>query len=382
MESSHKHPSSHSSPSSSKPLKNNAKSTKNTKNAQESARVLQSDATGFTSVEAKRSSALISGSAQRRRVSDSVERHPYLEAAAAVSQSLSLDSQTQIADRSSQFADRSSLRRMDKIPDRRLDLRIDPATHTSAVASGADIAQQALHMSHSHKPHSDGSHHHSHHPHTDITTTSHTSQQHQQQQHKPVSDQSLTHSVTSQQQIMTSQQLLSSQQQLLASQQHTLMTSHLTPDAVESWLNQHPEFAQNYFSRRATRTMVDDWLINHHKSTSPDSIRSDVSTRSSDVRSDVSASSSGANTPARKISAQEFERDGQILKPMVSTVDGQVGDWYFIYLFLKWLIQKEFIKKVKTLGNLEEKSRLAKQNSNFQRQNSGTLEKLPRQNSR
>ena len=35
-----------------------------------------------------------------------------------------------------------------------------------------------------------------------------------------------------------------------------------------------------------------------------------------------SKTSSGANTPVRKISAQEFERGGQILKPMVSTVDG------------------------------------------------------------
>ncbi len=35
-----------------------------------------------------------------------------------------------------------------------------------------------------------------------------------------------------------------------------------------------------------------------------------------------SRTSSGANTPVRKISAQEFERGGQVLKPMVSTVDG------------------------------------------------------------
>ena len=89
----------------------------------------------------------------------------------------------------------------------------------------------------------------------------------------------------------------------------------MTTECVETWLDMHPEFVAHYFTRRATKTMVDDWLqANTQCRSSPEAARSDFS----------SNGSGGTNTPVRKISAQEFEKDGQILKSMISTVDGQV----------------------------------------------------------
>ena len=91
---------------------------------------------------------------------------------------------------------------------------------------------------------------------------------------------------------------------------------NMTTECVETWLDMHPEFVAHYFTRRATRTMVDDWLqANTQCRSSPEAT----------ARGDLSSSGgSGNNTPVRKISAQEFEKDGQCLKSMISTVDGQV----------------------------------------------------------
>ncbi len=33
------------------------------------------------------------------------------------------------------------------------------------------------------------------------------------------------------------------------------------PRAVEDWLDAHPEFVHDYFSRKASRSLVDAWLI-------------------------------------------------------------------------------------------------------------------------
>ena len=95
---------------------------------------------------------------------------------------------------------------------------------------------------------------------------------------------------------------------------------------MEQWLDEHPDFVHDYFARKATRSMVDGWLIAHALSQSTSSPSSGVGMLQSDSGSSGSSNSkhsSGANTPVRKISAQEFEKGGQILKPMVSTVDGQ-----------------------------------------------------------
>ncbi|XP_031627073.1 dual 3',5'-cyclic-AMP and -GMP phosphodiesterase 11-like isoform X2 [Contarinia nasturtii] len=87
---------------------------------------------------------------------------------------------------------------------------------------------------------------------------------------------------------------------------------------VESWLDENPEFVQDYFIRKATRQLVDTWLISHANSGSteiPSPIHGNAPNNSS------SRASSGATTPVRKISAHEFERGG-LLKPIVNTIDG------------------------------------------------------------
>lgn len=93
-------------------------------------------------------------------------------------------------------------------------------------------------------------------------------------------------------------------------------------DRVERWLDEHPEFVHDYFARKARRSMVDGWLIAHALSHSGlgAGVAGDTLSTSSNTSSN-SKPSSGANTPVRKISAQEFEKGG-LLRPIISTVDG------------------------------------------------------------
>ncbi|XP_068618143.1 dual 3',5'-cyclic-AMP and -GMP phosphodiesterase 11 isoform X3 [Battus philenor] len=79
---------------------------------------------------------------------------------------------------------------------------------------------------------------------------------------------------------------------------------------TEAWLDENQDFVHDYFLRKATRQVVDAWLVSH--ATPP----------SAELASPSRAGSgSGATTPVRKISAHEFERGG-LLKPLVTTVDG------------------------------------------------------------
>ncbi|RUS86748.1 hypothetical protein EGW08_005471 [Elysia chlorotica] len=82
-------------------------------------------------------------------------------------------------------------------------------------------------------------------------------------------------------------------------------------DTMERWLDEHPEFVHDYFARKAHKSMVDGWLLAHALAGAENLSTSSASSKAS----------SGANTPVRKISAQDFERGG-ILNPIVSTVDG------------------------------------------------------------
>ncbi|XP_065207520.1 dual 3',5'-cyclic-AMP and -GMP phosphodiesterase 11-like isoform X2 [Planococcus citri] len=92
---------------------------------------------------------------------------------------------------------------------------------------------------------------------------------------------------------------------------------------MEAWLDEHPDFTHDYFIRKATRQVVDAWLVSH---AAPSSLSSNSS---QDIGSPTypnanytnTKSSSGATTPVRKISAHEFERGG-LLKPIVTTIDG------------------------------------------------------------
>ncbi|XP_055875017.1 dual 3',5'-cyclic-AMP and -GMP phosphodiesterase 11-like isoform X2 [Biomphalaria glabrata] len=84
-------------------------------------------------------------------------------------------------------------------------------------------------------------------------------------------------------------------------------------EAMERWLDDHPAFLHAYFARKGRESLVNAWLISH--------ALSGVDNLSTPSAESTSGTSSGANTPVRKISAQEFERGG-ILNPMVNTVDG------------------------------------------------------------
>ena len=90
---------------------------------------------------------------------------------------------------------------------------------------------------------------------------------------------------------------------------------------MEHWLDDHPDFVHEYFVRKAKRSMVDEWLITHTFGQAGGTHLPSQQNQSESSGSN-SKTSSGNNTPVRKISAQEFERSGQILRPILSTVDG------------------------------------------------------------
>ncbi|XP_029158686.1 dual 3',5'-cyclic-AMP and -GMP phosphodiesterase 11-like isoform X1 [Nylanderia fulva] len=95
---------------------------------------------------------------------------------------------------------------------------------------------------------------------------------------------------------------------------------------MEAWLDEHPDFVNDYFLRKVTRQTVDMWLVSHATPTSSSSSCMELSSpthaagNSSSGRGGGGAGS-GATTPVRKISAHEFERGG-LLKPIVNTIDG------------------------------------------------------------
>nr|XP_040238527.2 dual 3',5'-cyclic-AMP and -GMP phosphodiesterase 11-like isoform X5 [Anopheles coluzzii] len=89
---------------------------------------------------------------------------------------------------------------------------------------------------------------------------------------------------------------------------------------MESWLDENPEFMQDYFIRKATRNMVDGWLVSHATPVTTAANSVDSPTHGTNQPSS-SRGGSGATTPVRKISAHEFERGG-LLKPIVNTIDG------------------------------------------------------------
>ncbi|XP_023708360.1 dual 3',5'-cyclic-AMP and -GMP phosphodiesterase 11 isoform X1 [Cryptotermes secundus] len=108
---------------------------------------------------------------------------------------------------------------------------------------------------------------------------------------------------------------------------------------MEAWLDEHPDFVQDYFLRKATRQVVDTWLVSHATPTSANtgscvsppvadlsspSHQANPAPTSGSLPASTAPSSragSGATTPVRKISAHEFERGG-LLKPIVNTIDG------------------------------------------------------------
>lgn len=85
-----------------------------------------------------------------------------------------------------------------------------------------------------------------------------------------------------------------------------------------------PFYIVVFYFRKATRQVVDDWVVAHAASNSmnpPNSSQDLSSPTYAGGNYPQAKSSSGATTPVRKISAHEFERGG-LLKPIVTTIDG------------------------------------------------------------
>nr|CAD7573820.1 unnamed protein product [Timema californicum] len=93
---------------------------------------------------------------------------------------------------------------------------------------------------------------------------------------------------------------------------------------MEAWLDEHQDFVQDYFLRKATRQVVDMWLVSHATPSCqevPSPCHPNFPSAPICTTSAASRGGSGATTPVRKISAHEFERGG-LLKPIVNTIDG------------------------------------------------------------
>ena len=112
---------------------------------------------------------------------------------------------------------------------------------------------------------------------------------------------------------------------------------------MEAFLDENPDFFKDYLIRKASRHMIDSWLVahslppgqsgsssphtryGHHPQPASHSTNITTTTHLSPYSRSLSTGSrstgSGGATPVRKISAQEFEKGG-LTKPWVTTVDG------------------------------------------------------------
>lgn len=75
---------------------------------------------------------------------------------------------------------------------------------------------------------------------------------------------------------------------------------------IEDWLDNHPDFVENYFLRKANRRLVDKWIQKHATTTH-------ISPSDSLDKQDIAL-------PIRKISSQQFETISGDLQPMVSSI--------------------------------------------------------------
>lgn len=73
---------------------------------------------------------------------------------------------------------------------------------------------------------------------------------------------------------------------------------------MEAWLDEHQEFAQEYFIRKATRNVVDAWLVVHATPAalaSSDIMALGSPSHVSQQQSSASRNGSGATTPVRYV---------------------------------------------------------------------------------
>ncbi|GIX90456.1 hypothetical protein CEXT_456321 [Caerostris extrusa] len=77
---------------------------------------------------------------------------------------------------------------------------------------------------------------------------------------------------------------------------HALKQTHIKIENIKSWLDEHPQFVQDYFIRKANRQTVNSWLLFH---SAPQGMVLETSW--------FTNSNSGTVSPVRKTSAQELE---------------------------------------------------------------------------
>uniref|UniRef100_A0A8D2CZD5 Phosphodiesterase n=1 Tax=Sciurus vulgaris TaxID=55149 RepID=A0A8D2CZD5_SCIVU len=97
------------------------------------------------------------------------------------------------------------------------------------------------------------------------------------------------------------------------------------PDWVEAWLDDHWDFTSSYFVRKATREMVNAWFAErvHTIPVCRDGVRGHPESCTCPSPQSPRADSSAPGTPARKISASEFDRP---LRPiLVKDSEGAVS---------------------------------------------------------
>ncbi|CAH0774211.1 unnamed protein product [Bemisia tabaci] len=87
--------------------------------------------------------------------------------------------------------------------------------------------------------------------------------------------------------------------------------------SMEAWLDEHPEFVQDYFLRKASRNVVDTWVVSHATSTTSHGHGGPQGQGQGQPGAELG--SSGATTPVRKISAHEF---GGLDTPIVNKIAG------------------------------------------------------------
>jgi len=108
--------------------------------------------------------------------------------------------------------------------------------------------------------------------------------------------------------------------------EHVLMSDDYSAEfaSVEAFLDENADFFQNYLIRKATRSMIDAWLVSHSIPPGSTSLPPFSPLTEDTVHNSAPSSKSGSSggaTPVRKVSAHEFEKGG-LTKPLVTTIDG------------------------------------------------------------
>ncbi|GIY26709.1 dual 3',5'-cyclic-AMP and -GMP phosphodiesterase 11 [Caerostris darwini] len=93
-----------------------------------------------------------------------------------------------------------------------------------------------------------------------------------------------------------------------------ILSLETTIEKVESWLDDHPQFVHDYFVRKATRQMVDSWLLIH---SCPQALSQGISR--------LANKNPCASTPFRKITVQKLENGISLSRPNLNTTSDGIS---------------------------------------------------------